>query len=123
MSRSLNWYDCCELEVDGYMVRGGGGDRMKSGCVVILLLQDRRVLPGSPALPGAPACWCDACSGAGVYGCSGHSQPSHETGACGIVPERDKNVWSVYFCISLENTSCQSLGSQLGCPSAHDFCR
>lgn len=64
INQSLNWYDFCQLEVDGHMVRGGGGDRMKSGCVILLLLQDRGVLLGSPVLPGAPACWCDACSGA-----------------------------------------------------------
>lgn len=50
INQSLNWCDFCEREVDGRKVRGGGGDRMKSGCVVLLLLQDRWVLLGSPVL-------------------------------------------------------------------------
>lgn len=56
VNQSVNWCDYCELEVDGHMVRGGGGDRMKNACMVLLLLQARWVLLGSPVLPGAPAC-------------------------------------------------------------------
>lgn len=52
INQSLNWYYFCELEGDGHMVRGGGGDRMKSGCVVIAPPGQM----GTAGEPRAPRC-------------------------------------------------------------------